>query len=845
MLYSISVNLPAHRAGQLDRVIVVASPVNDINLYAWDLNRVKRFIELDIGIRMEPCHSCYRGRSMNITFILEKQFVKDCIEFLCRETQISNPPSVENGLFIYSIDHKCTYREKDEALKEDGAPPIPPRPPLKEEEAPPIPPRPPLKEEEYPPIPPRPSKHTGGASKSDDSEFHVSINNSNDVSTDDHRRSRCFTTTSVDVTFNCNQSNSFRPALPIPEQWDDYTGSESCTAGTEMESLFLADGALSKPKDSTHEQNSEFLPPRTIPRKDHETSIPAADQPYYNFQPHLFNHHGNKCFEAPYQISSRIIIKDSGEVQFERNIMGNRPPKRHGGFHFKQQIPIPPRGIRANSDLKRNSGSTGGGNPSWQSNVNFQSNAHVTDNGSQFSHEVNASVSAMVDLEAPPIPPRPHRKSSGGLSTTSSTYSQTSRTTCKSPVPLPRSNISSSNIKRSPTHFISEGDAQQLPDISSHNELLSPATDPSTDPVVHSSPYESKQEPRTLPILPHRGVTFSQLRANSDSELESQFHKYGGMSHGLKKSSSTKRASQVSDTSDVYIIPTTPLLTHSRSGSRNPLSPSYVDESQFLQPSSPYYLRLVEVNEEVNNDGETFLPDTHTEQNILEDGSSPFVYGDHAANIGDHGLVDKEESRSPPSLEHDDKECDFEDAASIAFIQSSYRQRCASSTSESIEESVMSSSAIVSIQLLEEEDLQEKLESPPRKMSKTEDTSDQQTNEASKSVSISQESLHNCFDSTSPAVLVSLSHQSLFDSQSEDMDKKEAMKFKPVPRPRSKIKLNISKSLGVLSSSDSNLLDSVNETCTESNWSIKAGQKSNSLCTRFFLDEMGIGVSEL
>ena len=43
LLYSIGVNLPAHRVGQLDRILVLASPINDINIHAWDLNRVKLF----------------------------------------------------------------------------------------------------------------------------------------------------------------------------------------------------------------------------------------------------------------------------------------------------------------------------------------------------------------------------------------------------------------------------------------------------------------------------------------------------------------------------------------------------------------------------------------------------------------------------------------------------------------------------------------------------------------------------------------------------------------------------------------------------------------------------------
>ena len=74
-------------------------------------------------------------------------------------------------------------------------------------------------------------------------------------------------------------------------------------------------------------------------------------------------------------------------------------------------------------------------------------------------------------------------------------------------------------------------------------------------------------------------------------------------------------------------------------------------------------------------------------------------------------------------------------------------------------------------------------------------------------------------------------------------DHRQTATLKPIPRPRTKSKLNLSKSLTALSSSDGNLLDSVND--AEKNWRLKSDQKSSSLCTRFFLDEMGIGVSEL
>ena len=121
LLYSIGVNLPAHRIGQLDRVLVLASPINDINMHAWDLNRVKRFTELDIGIRMEMCSSCVRMLSTTVTLILEKQFIKDCMGFLCREARISDVPIEENGLLFYVMSHTCGY-----ITPPPGVPPPPP-----------------------------------------------------------------------------------------------------------------------------------------------------------------------------------------------------------------------------------------------------------------------------------------------------------------------------------------------------------------------------------------------------------------------------------------------------------------------------------------------------------------------------------------------------------------------------------------------------------------------------------------------------------------------------------------------------------------------------------------------
>lgn len=271
LLYSIGVNLPAHRVGQLDRVLVVSSPINDINILAWDINRIKRFIELDIGIRMELCPDCLTQgqKCTSITFIIEKNFIRDCMNFLCREARIPNNPQNQEGLTIYNLQHQCGY-----CTAPNSSPPPPPyEPPEKEK-----------------------------------------------------------------LSLNGGQSSSSSPPPQLPPK--------------PPQACFLDDSRLSGPgpsdqQETESESPDSDLPPRNYMRKDHHSSVPAMAQPYLNFQPHIFNHHR---FEGPYQISSRIIITDSGEIQFERSILGSSPhPSSHGGFQFNKQKPLPPRRTVQNS----------------------------------------------------------------------------------------------------------------------------------------------------------------------------------------------------------------------------------------------------------------------------------------------------------------------------------------------------------------------------------------------------------------------------------------------------------------------------------------------------------------
>ena len=111
LLYCIGVNLPTHHSGQLDRVLVLASPVTDVNLHAWNLSRVKRFIVMDIGIQMELCSNCSGCHQKKIVlFLLPSDLIEDCMNFLLHEmqaTDVQPQPSEPNDPIIYVIPHQC------------------------------------------------------------------------------------------------------------------------------------------------------------------------------------------------------------------------------------------------------------------------------------------------------------------------------------------------------------------------------------------------------------------------------------------------------------------------------------------------------------------------------------------------------------------------------------------------------------------------------------------------------------------------------------------------------------------------------------------------------------------
>ena len=251
---------------------MLASPINDINIHAWDLNRVKHFMQLDIGIQMELCGYCVTSnlQGTSITFVLDKIFHGECIDFLCQEARISNQPANESGLFVYPVNHACTrppsYTDSQQRLAPTG------------------------------------------------------VGDVNQTLSDLH--SANVYTTRGDVNTHTNVANGGDGSSHYPIQ----------------------------PAVPTNNMDDQSVPPRNITRKRFESAMPAVAHPYMNFQPQLFQQTCSSSFESPYQISSRIIITNSGEVQYERNILGNKP-QHHGGFHFKSSIPLPPRS-KANTTPK-------------------------------------------------------------------------------------------------------------------------------------------------------------------------------------------------------------------------------------------------------------------------------------------------------------------------------------------------------------------------------------------------------------------------------------------------------------------------------------------------------------
>ena len=119
------VNLPSHQFGQLDRVLVVASPVNDVNFHAWNLNRVICFIVLEAGIQMELCGECMGHRKNTVTFLLSPEFLRDCMDFLLKEIRIADEPVhvIPNGPLVYKVPHDCIKVNRRSSLSSNTSQP--------------------------------------------------------------------------------------------------------------------------------------------------------------------------------------------------------------------------------------------------------------------------------------------------------------------------------------------------------------------------------------------------------------------------------------------------------------------------------------------------------------------------------------------------------------------------------------------------------------------------------------------------------------------------------------------------------------------------------------------------
>ena len=109
---------------------------------------------------------------------------------------------------------------------------------------------------------------------------------------------------------------------------------------------------------------------------------------------------------------------------------------------------------------------------------------------------------------------------------------------------------------------------------------------------------------------------------------KTSFGKLGNQTSVANKSSSMKRASQVSESSDIYIIPTPPAssMSNRRSDSQNPISPSYVTESEFLGKQNGVSRNgnpiknfdLVETDDEDDDDDSAFLSNSPLKQSSNE-----------------------------------------------------------------------------------------------------------------------------------------------------------------------------------------------------------------------------------
>lgn len=542
LLYSIGVNLPAHRVGQLDRVLVLASPINDINLHAWDLNRVQKFLQLDIGVRVELCTKCLQNKlEKSITFIMEKMFIKDCIKFLCEEARIEDVPVEESGFIVYKVPHNCLYvtPPMDRALP------------------------PPYSENTPPPLMPK------GLAEVD----HIY-----DTAEFVERTSEYYNSASDSGPSNSAKARDLcpnkRPLNPVFHFPDEVWGDESSGSGPTSvqinprpastpgpirtssftESLFLADGILTKTTTTTTRTFPD-LPPRTIPRKNHETSIPATAHLSSNFQPHFFdNSAGKYSMDTPYQVSSRIIITDGGDVQYERNIMGNRPGKRNGGLRLMDSIPLPPRGNKIGTGMESQKDGA----------QTRESVALHTETDVEMHADPKVGISINTTLTSSTVPDSPPRNSPWQCDHTHS--SSTSRPSA----------LHTTVAESTHTGLQNENTGSSLVTTLFSTKMTPPIPSPSS-----TSPsgdfLRQKNHGIVLPSQLNR--TTSESRSSPLSK--DRAHKRQSFSTSTKNpSQSSLDGYEVED--DCYVIVKPPNLSQKSTSSSSILSPSYIRETQLF-----------------------------------------------------------------------------------------------------------------------------------------------------------------------------------------------------------------------------------------------------------------------
>lgn len=531
--------------GQLDRVLVLASPINDINLHAWDLNRLQRFLRLDIGIRLELCTKCVRNSNeASITFIMERMFVKDCIKFLCREARINDAPYNENGFLVYNVPHQCFYINPPS----DKAPP------------------PPYSDGSSPITPDSALDHDYDIAEFIEASNFIPQIHEDGPSNKERRKPRS-------------------PVFQFPDEvWGDYS-SGSGPAPAKKQPQFTESVTLSE-VPVVEDSNSDLadLPPRTIPRQNHMTSVPATHS-----QSHLFSMtEGNYSLEAPYQINSRIIFTESGEVQYERNILGNVPhPQTDAALLLRKSFPLPPRKIVREDRGGEGSGVRGEGVASEKGNVVTE------DKRDETIGEITRSVGRgergsdnVESFETPSI----ETESNLDISTRDG--------------PIHTAVITSQPHPPGHTHQALSGDQSE-----NASSLVTTLFSTQTPPTSHGTtpPYPSIAARRTLAVAPPPLIS----RTSSDSRG------YLSRDRGQRRASFVSQSQSPAadnDEDNCYVLVAPQSVSRRTSSSSSSpdysLSPSYIRESQLLAM-------------EQNQVGSTSAPNEEKSYNdVFEEGSN-------------------------------------------------------------------------------------------------------------------------------------------------------------------------------------------------------------------------------